>query len=56
MKYWGLKVGVILILFFSIAYVTLATEKGRPYYEQKGYVLWEIKTEEKRITKSNRFF
>ncbi len=49
MKYWGLKIGVILILFFSIAYVTLATEKGRPYYEQKGYVLWEIKTEEKVI-------
>lgn len=49
MKYWGLKLGVILILFFSIAYVTLATEKGRPYYEKKGYVLWEIKTEEKVI-------
>ena len=49
MKYWGLKIGVILILFFSIAYVTLATEKGRPYYEKKGYILWEIKTEEKVI-------
>lgn len=49
MKYLVLKIGVILILFFSIAYVTLATEKGRPYYKKKGYVLWEIKTEEKVI-------
>lgn len=49
MKHLGLKIGVIFILFFSVAYVTLATEKGRPYYEKKGYVLWEIKTEEKVI-------
>ena len=29
--------------------LALATEKGRPYYEEKGYVLWEVKTEEKVI-------
>ncbi len=40
---------MVVILFFSIAYVTFATEKGRPYYEKKGYVLWDIKTEEKVI-------
>ncbi len=49
MKYLGMKIGVIFILFFSIAYVSLASDKGRPYYEKKGYILWDIKTEEKVI-------
>ena len=49
MKYWGLKIGIVSVLFFSIAYVSFATEKDRPYYEDKGYVLWDIKTEEKII-------
>lgn len=34
-------------MFFSVAYVTFAMDKGRPYYEKKGHVLWEIKTDEK---------
>lgn len=48
MKYL-LKVGIFLILFFSVAYASFATEKGRSYYENKGYILWDIKTEEKVI-------
>ena len=49
MKYWGLKIGIVSVMFFSIAYVSFATEKDRPYYEEKGYVLWDIKTDEKVI-------
>lgn len=49
MKHWGLKIGIISVMFFSIAYVSFATEKDRPYYEDKGYVLWDIKTTEKVI-------
>jgi peptidoglycan-N-acetylglucosamine deacetylase len=49
MRHFGLTMGIVIILFFSIAYVSFATEKGRPYYEEKGYVLWDIKTEEKII-------
>lgn len=49
MKYWGLKIGIVSVMFFSIAYVSFATEKDRPYYEDKGYVLWDIKTTEKVI-------
>lgn len=49
MKSLVLKVGIFILLFSSIAYVTLATDKGRPYYEKKGYVLWDIKTSEKVI-------
>ena len=49
MKHLGLKISVVIILFFSIAYATFATEKGRSYYEKKGFVLWDIKTEEKII-------
>ena len=52
MKHRGIKVGIFIILFFSFGYATyttFATEKGRPYYEKKGYILWDIKTEEKVI-------
>ncbi|MFJ7934507.1 polysaccharide deacetylase family protein [Sporosarcina sp. NPDC096371] len=49
MKFLSLKIVFVLILLFSITYVALATEKGRPYYEEKGYVLWEVKTDEKLI-------
>jgi len=48
-KYLGLKIGILLILFFSIAYASFATEHDRSYYENKGYILWDIKTEEKVI-------
>lgn len=27
MKYWGLKIGIVSVMFFSIAYVSFATEK-----------------------------
>ncbi|TQR14232.1 polysaccharide deacetylase family protein [Psychrobacillus soli] len=43
------KIGLFIILIFCIAYASKAMDKGRPYYEQKGYVLWDIKTEEKVI-------
>ena len=46
------KIGITIVLLLSFAYVsysTLASEKGRPYYEKKGYVLWDIKTDEKVI-------
>ncbi|QFF97776.1 polysaccharide deacetylase family protein [Psychrobacillus glaciei] len=49
MKSLGVKIGVLLVLFFCIAYATSAMDRGRPYYEKKGYVLWGIKTEEKVI-------
>ena len=46
------KIGIIAVLLFSFAYVsysTFASEKGRSYYEKKGYILWDIKTDEKVI-------
>ncbi len=49
MKFPGLKTSLIVILFFSFTLASFATEKGRPYYEKKGFVLWEIKTEDKII-------
>lgn len=49
MKFPGLKISLVIILFFSFALASFATEKGRPYYEKKGFVLWEIKTEDKVI-------
>lgn len=49
MKSLAIKIGLLIILFFCIAYATSAMDKGRPYYEKKGYVLWEIKTDEKVI-------
>ncbi|WP_391119666.1 polysaccharide deacetylase family protein [Psychrobacillus sp. L3] len=49
MKSLGVKIGVLIVLFFCIAYATSAMDRGRPYYEKKGYVLWGIKTEEKVI-------
>lgn len=49
MKFPGLKTSLVIILFFSFALASFATEKGRPYYEKKGFVLWEIKTEDKVI-------
>lgn len=49
MKYLGLKIGLIFILFLSISYASFAAEKGRNYYESKGYILWDIKTDEKII-------
>jgi polysaccharide deacetylase family sporulation protein PdaB len=48
-KFPGLKISLVIILFFSFALASFATEKGRPYYEKKGFVLWEIKTEDKVI-------
>lgn len=35
----------LTIIFFT--FNVFATDKGRPYYEEKGYVLWDIKTEDK---------
>ena len=49
MKYFWLTIGIVILMFFSIAYVSFATEKGKSYYEEKGYVLWDIKTDEKVI-------
>ncbi len=49
MKYLWLKIGILFVFVFSIAFVSLATEKGRLYYEEKGYILWDVKTEEKII-------
>ena len=49
MNFPGLKTSLIVILFFSFTLASFATEKGRPYYEKKGFVLWEIKTEDKII-------
>ncbi|MFF2753240.1 polysaccharide deacetylase family protein [Psychrobacillus sp. NPDC058041] len=49
MKSLSIKIGVFLIIFFCIAYASSAMDKGRPYYEKKGYVLWGINTEEKVI-------
>ncbi len=49
MKFPGLKISLVIILSFSFALASFATEKGRPYYEKKGFVLWEIKTEDKVI-------
>ncbi|TQR20389.1 polysaccharide deacetylase family protein [Psychrobacillus vulpis] len=49
MKSLLLKVGIFILIFFCIAYASSAMDRGRPYYEKKGYVLWEIKTEEKVI-------
>lgn len=49
MKSLGVKIGILIILFFCIAYATSAMDRGRPYYEKKGYVLWDIKTDEKVI-------
>ena len=49
MKHPGFIAGIVILLFFSIGYASLATEKGRPYYEKNGYILWDIKTEEKII-------
>lgn len=43
------KIGFFIVLIFCIAYATSAMDKGRPYYEEKGYVLWDIKTDEKVI-------
>ena len=55
MKYFRLTIGIVTLMFFSIAYVSFATEKGKSYYEEKGRyyekkdILWDIKTEEKVI-------
>ena len=49
MKKLGIKVLVFGILFFGMAYASYAMEKGRPYYEKKGHVLWDINTKEKVI-------
>lgn len=51
MKSLVIKVGVVFLIFFGIGigFATSAKDKGRPYYEEKGYVLWEIKTDEKVI-------
>ncbi|SES01024.1 polysaccharide deacetylase family protein [Psychrobacillus sp. OK032] len=43
------KIGLFIIIIFCIAYASSAMDKGRPYYEEKGYVLWDIQTEEKVI-------
>ncbi|MEK4230026.1 polysaccharide deacetylase family protein [Solibacillus sp. FSL H8-0538] len=42
---------IVLFICISISYVTFTTaaDKGRRYYEETGQVLWEIKTEEKKI-------
>ncbi len=39
----------MVLLLSGIAYVAFAKDRGRPYYEQRGYILWEINTEEKVI-------
>lgn len=49
MKPIGIKITVFIIIFSLLAYGTYAMDRGRPYYEKKGYVLWGIKTEEKVI-------
>lgn len=49
MKSLVIKVGVVFLLLFGIGIATSAMERGRPYYEGKGYVLWEITTDEKVI-------
>ncbi|REB07270.1 polysaccharide deacetylase family protein [Sporosarcina sp. BI001-red] len=35
----------LTIIFFT--FNVFATDRGRPYYEEKGYVLWDIKTNDK---------
>ncbi|WP_342600017.1 polysaccharide deacetylase family protein [Psychrobacillus sp. FSL H8-0483] len=49
MKTLVIKVLILIIFIFCIAYASSAMDKGRPYYEKKGYVLWGIKTDEKVI-------
>lgn len=49
MKSLVIKIGVVFLVLFGISYTTSAMDKGRPYYEEKGYVMWEIKTDEKVI-------
>ncbi|MEG0385502.1 MAG: polysaccharide deacetylase family protein [Solibacillus sp.] len=41
----------ILVVLVSIFYVvvTMAADRGRPYYENAGKIVWDIKTEEKII-------
>ncbi|MEG0472758.1 MAG: polysaccharide deacetylase family protein [Solibacillus sp.] len=42
---------VIIIVIVSLFYVvvTMAADRGRPYYEKSGQIVWDIKTEEKII-------
>ena len=52
MKHPGWNFGIMILIVFVVSFIsysTLASEKGRPYYEKKGYVLWDIKTDEKVI-------
>ena len=46
------KIIIIVLLFIVfISYVgyTMAADKGRRYYEETGQIMWEIKTEERKI-------
>ena len=43
------KVAVFFVSLLFVAYTAFATDKGRPYYEEHGYVMWDINTEEKVI-------
>ncbi|WP_432355673.1 polysaccharide deacetylase family protein [Sporosarcina sp. A2] len=41
----ALIASTLFIIFFN--FNVFATDKGRPYYEEKGLVLWDVKTENK---------